>query len=205
MKHTVFLRFMKQTSQHPVYSKNVIEFVTVVAEYCSFLENSNQQETKSFLEKMTKIIPLLYLKTSLLPAFDTILEEEIQQFVTEDEYEFVRGQVIAVIGQYDEYLEVFHPDMQYSDSPVLATVSEDLSDVYQDLKDMIANFQSADFQIMNDALANCIEHFQNFWGQKLLNALRALHNILYSGADFEDSGKEEKESDDDFFSVNEHL
>ena len=196
---------MKQTSEHPVYSKNVIEFVTVAAEYCSFLENSNQQDTKSFLEKMTKIIPLLYLKTSLLPAFDAMLDETIQQFVSEDEYEFVRQQVIAVIGQYDEYLEVFHPDMQYSDSPVLATISEDLADVYQDLKDMIANFQSADLQIMNDALANCVENFRNFWGQKLLNALRALHSVLYSGAGFDDSGEEKENVEDDLFSIDGHL
>ena len=171
---------MKQTSQHPVYSKNVIEFVTVAAEYCSFLENSNQQDIKSFIEKMTKIIPLLYLKTLLLPSFDADLEETIEQFVSEEEYEFIRRQTLDVIGQYDEYLEVFHPDMQYSDSPVLASISEDLADVYQDLKDMIANFQSADLQIMNDTLSNCTENFRNFWGQKLLNALRALHNVLYS-------------------------
>ena len=172
----------KQESQHPVYSKNVVEFVTVAAEYCSFLENSNQQDTRSFIEKMTKIIPLIYLKTSLLPSFEMMLEEEvIEQFVSEEEYEFIRQQIRDVIGQYDEYLEVFHPDMQYSDSPVLASISEDLTDVYQDLKDMIANFQSADLQIMNDALANCEENFRNFWGQKLINALRALHNVLYSG------------------------
>jgi len=172
---------MKEKSQHPVYSKNVIEFVTVAAEYCSFLENSNQQDTKSFIEKMTKIIPLLYLKASLLPSFKTTLEEEvIEQFVTEEEYEFIRQQTINVIGQYDEYLEVFHPDMQYSDSPVLASISEDLADVYQDLKDMAGNFRSADLRIMNDALVACEENFRNFWGQKLLNALRALHNVLYS-------------------------
>ncbi len=139
---------MKQTPEHPVYSKNVIEFITVSAEYCSFLENSNQQDRRSFIEKMTKIIPLLYLKTSLLPAFDRMLDEAIQQFVSENEYEFVRRQVVSVVGRYDEYLEVFHPDMQYSDSPVLATISEDLADVYQDLKDMIANFQLADLPIM---------------------------------------------------------
>ena len=184
----------KQASQHPVHSKNVVEFVTVAAEYCSFLENSNQQDTRSFIEKMTKIIPLLYLKASLLPSFETMLEEEvIEQFVSEEEYEFIRQQIMNVIGQYDEYLEVFHPDMQYSDSPVLASISEDLADVYQDLKDMIANFQSADLQIMNEALANCKENFRNFWGQKLINALRSLHNVLYSGADFEDS-EEDNES-----------
>ena len=174
---------MKQTSQHPVYSKNVIEFVTVAAEYCSFLENSNQQDNRSFIEKMTKIIPLLYLKASLLPSFDADLEETIEQFVSEEEYEFIRQQIMNVIGQYDEYLEVFHPDMQYSDTPVLASISEDLTDVYQDLKDMAGNFRSAELPVMNEALVNCEENFRNFWGQKLLNALRALHNVLYSVLD----------------------
>ena len=170
---------MKQKAQHPVYSNNVIEFVTVAAEYCAFLENSNQYDAGVFVEKMTKIIPLLYLKTSLLPPLDATLEENIEQYVSEEDYEFIRSQVVNIIGQYDEYLEVFHPDMKYSDSPVLANISEDLADVYQDLKDMIANFQSADLRIMNDALANCKENFRNFWGQKSLNALRALHNVLF--------------------------
>ncbi len=184
----------KQESQHPVYSKNAVEFITVAAEYCSFLENSGQQNAKSFVDKTTKILPLLYLKASLLPSFESELEEVIEQFVSEEEYEFVRQQIINIIGQYDEYLEVFHPDMQYSDSPVLASISEDLTDIYQDLKDMIANFQSADLRIMNDALANCQENFRNFWGQKSVNALRALHNLLYSGVDLEDS----EEKDEDF-------
>lgn len=197
----------KQESQHPVYSKNVIEFVTVAAEYCSFLENSNQQDSKSFIEKMTKILPLLYLKTSLLPLFEADSDEITERFVTENQYEYIRQQIVNVIGQYDEYLEVFHPDMQYSDSPILASISEDLTDIYQDLKDMIVNFQSANLQIMNDALANCEENFRHFWGQKLLNALRALHNVLYSGADLENPDEPDKsefifpqeEKEDDFF------
>jgi len=174
----------KQKLQHPIYSNHVVEFITVAAEYCSFLENAGQQEAKPFLEKITKIIPLLYLKTSLLPAFENMSEEAMEQFVSEEEYEYVHQQIKQVIGQYDEYLEVFHPDMQYSDNPILATISEDLSDVYQDLKDTIFNFQSADLSIMNDSLADCKENFGNSWGQKLINALRALHNLLYSEADW---------------------
>ena len=77
--------------------------------------------------------------------------------------------------------------MQFSDSPILAYISEDLSDIYQDLKDMIENLQSAELQIMNDALFNCKENFIEFWGQKLLNSLRALHNILYSDLYTDDS------------------
>jgi len=170
---------MKKT-EHPVHSKNVVEFITVAAEYCLFLENSQQEDTRSFIEKITKIIPLLYLKASLLPPFEPVSDDSLEYFISEEEYNLIRQQIIELIGQYDEYLEVFHPDMPYSDTPILAFISEDLADIYQHLKDMVTNFQSADLQIMNDVLAICSENFRFDWGQKSVNALRALHNVLYS-------------------------
>ena len=169
-----------EKKQHPVHSKNVIEFITVAAEYCLFLENSTQENTLSFIDKIIKIIPLLYLKTLLLPPLEPALYETLNQFISEEEYNLIHRQIIDLIGQYDEYLEVFHPDMPYSDTPILASISEDLADIYQNLKDTVTNFQSADLQIMNDVLAICKENFQHYWGQKSLNALRALHNVLYS-------------------------
>lgn len=189
----------KNKVQHPVYSNNVIEFVTVAAEYCAFLEKCGSIDTRAFLEKMTKIAPLLYLKVSMLPNFDECSDFEIRQFVTEDEYEFIHEQVSSAIGQFDEYLEVFHPDMQYSDTPVIAYISEDLTDIYQDLKDMIANFQSAELEIMNDALLNCSTNFKEYWGQKLLNATKAMHNVLYTAdldADNNNSLQKQEDLDD---------
>ncbi|MBP5456204.1 MAG: DUF5063 domain-containing protein [Paludibacteraceae bacterium] len=177
---------MERIEQHPIYSNKVIEFVTVAAEYCSIMEKCEGCGTKSFFDKMTKLLPLLYLKTSLLPDLEEESEDDIQSFVTEEEYEYTQEQVRSVIGQYDEYLEVFTPDMQYSDSPILSHISEDLTDVYQDLKDMVANFQTANQAIMNDSILICKQNFESFWGQKSLNALRAMHNVLYSGADLEE-------------------
>lgn len=170
----------KETEQHPIYSKNVIEFVTVAAEYCSFLEKAEQYEIKPFVDKMTKLLPLLYLKAALLPDLVSASEDDMPQFVTEEEYEYEHGLLLEKIGRYDEYLEVFNSDMQYSDTPVVASISEDLTDMYQDLKDMVANFQRADLNIMNDAILKCKDNFKEFWGQKSLNALRALHNVLYT-------------------------
>lgn len=182
--------YMERVEQHPIYSNKVIDFVTVAAEYCSFMEKCEGCGTKSFFDKMTKLLPLLYLKTSLLPDLEEESEDDIQSFVTEEEYEYTQEQVRNVIGQYDEYLEVFTPDMQYSDSPILSHISEDLTDIYQDLKDMVANFQSANQAIMNDSILICKQNFESFWGQKSLNALRAMHNVLYSGAELEEEESE---------------
>ncbi len=188
--------------QHPVYDKNTIEFVTVAAEYCAFLESCRRYNSKSFFDKSVKLLSLLYLKTSLLPNLEDSSFSDLQQFVTEASYENIRQNITCLTGQYDEYLEVFQEDMQYSDTPIVAYISEGLADVYQDLKDMISNFQSADIQIMNDALRDCKDNFQAYWGQKALNTLRAMHNVLYADIDWEDDDQSTDNYDDSDLETN---
>lgn len=172
---------------HFVYSKSVIEFVTVAAETCLFFEHATEFTKVDFVHKTVKMLPLLYLKASLIETPQAVYDDQTERFVTEEDYQFVREQLEQLLGSDDSYLEVFHPDMALSDTPIAAFVSENLADVYQELKDFAANFQLGDVDIMNDALVACIEAFGEHWGQKLLNALRALHALRFS----DDFGQDE--------------
>jgi hypothetical protein len=169
-----------QLPDHIVYSKNVIEFVTVAAETCLFLEHSAEFSHDDFIQKAVKILPLLYLNASLIDIPQAVFDDAPEHFVNEEDYLFVREQLEQLLGNDDSYLEVFHPDMAMSDTPIAAFVSENLADIYQEMKDFAANYQLADTDIMNDALVACLEAFGEHWGQKLLNALRALHAIRFS-------------------------
>ena len=175
---------------HIVYSPAVIDFVTVAAETCLFLENATEQTREDFIIKSVKILPLLYLKASLLEIPEPVFDDQPERFVTEEDYLYVKEQVEQMLGADDSYLEVFHPDMALSDTPIAAFVSENVADIYQELKDFAANYQTADHDVMNDALVVCLEAFTEHWGQKLLNALRALHALRYSDS----FGAEETES-----------
>ncbi len=169
-----------QLPDHIVYSKNVIEFVTVAAETCLFLEHSTDFSKTDFIRKSLKLFPLLYLKTTLVDAPEPVFDDIPETFVTEEDYLFVKEQLEHIMGADDSYLEVFHPDMAISDTPIAAFISENLADIYQELKNFAANYQLAETDIMNDALATCLEAFAEHWGQKLLNAMRALHSIRFS-------------------------
>lgn len=170
---------MEQTSQ-VIFDKNSIEFVTVAAEYCAFVERARHTERKAFVDTALKILPLLYLKASLIPECEMIGEGDLEIIVTEEDYELVRRAVADVLGSQDDYLEVFLPDMVYSDTPIKKCISEDLADIYQDLKDFIGVFQSGLNETMNDSLYVCKEHFAEFWGQRLVNTMRALHDVKYN-------------------------
>ena len=180
-----------QLPDHIVYSKKVIEFVTVAAETCLFLEHANEFTKTDFVQKSIKILPLLYLDASLLDIPDSVFEEIPERFVNEEDYQYVHELLEQLLGSDDSYLEVFHPDMALSDTPIAAFVSENLADIYQELKDFAANYQLGDIDIMNDALVACLDAFGEHWGQKLLNALRALHALRFSeGFGLEDTDNE---------------
>jgi len=165
---------------HIVYSPQVIDFVTVAAETCLFLEHTTDFSREEFVSRGAKMLALLYLKTSMLEIPERVYEDMTERFVSEEEYNDVKGQLELLLGEKDSYLETFHPDMSLSDTPIAAFISENLTDVYQELKDFAANYQLADTDVMNDALVTCLETFGEHWGQKTLNALRALHSIRYS-------------------------
>ena len=65
-----------------------------------------------------------------------------------------------------------------------AYISEGLADIYQELKDLAAAFQTGEEAIMHDAVVACREAFAAHWGQKLLAVMRALHSLSHS--DIED-------------------
>lgn len=193
---------MKKESQ-VIFDKNVIEFVTVAAEYCAFLERAGQMPRKTFVDTILKILPLLYIKASMLPDCELLGDETPENYVTEDIYEAMRTELASLLGEQDDYLEVFTQDMIYSDTPIRKTISEDLADIYQDIKDFIFVFKLGLNETMNDALYLCKENFGNIWGQKLVNTLRALHDIKYNSNnedenDDVDNPDTENEENDDF-------
>ena len=184
---------MKKESQ-VIFDKNVIEFVTVAAEFCAFLERAESMKRSTFVDTTLKILPLLYLKASMLPKCEMIGDESPETYVTEEIYEVLRINLASILAEKDDYLEVFLPDMAYSDEPIKKNISEDLADIYQDIKDFIFVFQLELNETMNDSLAICQENFGLLWGQKLVNTMRALHDVKYSPkARGEDEEEEEYE------------
>jgi hypothetical protein len=170
---------LNKMENNPVFDKNTVEFVTVAAEYCAFIVKSGEKERSEFLDVLSKLIPLLYLKASMLPEM-TPEGLYLEESVTEPEYDRLRLSLSALLADADDYLEVFVEEMKYSDTPVRKCISEDLSDIYQALKNFICSYRSGLDDIMREALAVCIEGFRTYWGQTLTNTLRAIHSVKYS-------------------------
>ena len=163
-----------------VLSKQTEDFVRTALEFCALVEKPEQSGREFFINNMIKILPLLYLKVSIIPPIEENYDSDLTTKVSEALYNKVEESVSQLLGVDNFYLETFHPDIRLSDSPVAVKISEDLADIYQDLGNFIAVFKDGQKETMNDSLFLCVLNFKNYWGQHLLNALRALHYIKYN-------------------------
>jgi hypothetical protein len=182
------------TNTDPVYSRNVIEFVAVANEFCKYTEHASELKGDELLKILQRILPLMYLKASLLPKLDPFFEDGNEKFVTESDWNNINEIFKEKFGTANDYLEVFDERISNTEGSLAASISEDMADIYQDMKDFLLLYQTGTGEVMNDALWECRMNFENFWGQKLVNSMRAIHKFIYSG---EEIGKVEKKDETD--------
>lgn len=180
---------MTEKTQNKVYTKNVIEFITIAKEYCAFVEDAGKLSTKLFLQQSQMLLPLLYLKTSMLPKFEPISEESNEKFVSENDWNYIKNKIAGLLGKMDVFVQIIEPIMQFEDDAINVSLSEIFTDIYQDLRDTISIFAMGDENMMNDALWECISNFEQYWGQRTIIALSAIHNINYGAKDISDDNE----------------
>jgi hypothetical protein len=170
---------MEEELNKIVYSKNTIEFVTVAKEFCTFVENATELDGKTFVDKTLKLLSLLYLKALLLPNAEQLNEEGNEKFVTEFDWQFIKNGIASILDEKDTYLDFFDSEMNETPEPVTSSISENLADVYQDLKDFLEIYKLGNDNLSNDAIFECTENFKNFWGYRIVNTIRILHLINF--------------------------
>ena len=163
-----------------VYKDSTIAFVTAAVQTCLLIEQAGEMQREELTEQLLRLLPILYLRTRLLESGEMMMDEEPQRFVTEEDYNLTLIRIRDIFGSDDAYLDVFVDQGVYTDEVQTMYISEGLADIYQELKDMAASFQTEKEPIMNDAVILCREAFDEHWGQKLLAVMRALHALTHS-------------------------
>ncbi len=173
--------FLKRNMQedYSFFDKNVIEFVRVSAEYCNTIDNLSSLDKQQFIDRMLKLLPLLYLKAEMLQLEESENDVMLETFVSEVHYNHVLNQVASLLAEDDRYIEVFTAGIEFSEEGVAQDISEQIADIYQDLKNLICRFQGGLQEVMKASVEETVSSYRAYWGQRLVNALRALHHVKY--------------------------
>lgn len=87
------------------------------------------------------------------------------------------------MGADDLYLEVFEEDMKYSDTPIAASISESLADLFQVLYNFVETIKNSPQTMIDVALVAIKDDFASYWSQILCNVLRPLNQLSHSIGD----------------------
>jgi hypothetical protein len=173
-----FINSMSNNSQDQIYSKNVIEVITIANEVCIFLEEIDKYEKQFICLYLQKILPLLYLKGALLPDVQVSSDEANDRFVTQEQWESVYDAMKKILGKDDSFLFINYITKQ-NDEPEKGSIAEFLADIYQDLKDFLLLYQKNTLASRENAVHSCKVLFEEHWGEKLINIHKAIHILLY--------------------------
>jgi len=172
------IKKMAEQEKQLVYSKGVLEMITVANEYCLFVESAEKYSKEIILDYLQKICPLLYLKGSLLPDIKISDENANERYLTEENWLKIFNILREKFDNSDEYWELLEDEIE-GVKPIKARLSDNFADVYQDLKDFILLYQKNTIAAKENAVMECKKQFGNHWGERIIKAHKIIHDIIY--------------------------
>ena len=161
-----------------VKSRPVLEMLTVANDFTLFIEKAEEYTREQILTYLQRVIPAIYLKASLLPEIIVSDEEAIEHYVTEEQWESVFNTIREKLGQEDVFYFIDLHERTQQDA-ILASIAENITDIYQDLKDFLLLIQKPQQAFQENAVRECRYLFQTRYGYKLVHCHTAIHYLLF--------------------------
>lgn len=162
-------------------TRRLIEIVDLSNSFCAICQEAIEFTKQEFTDRALDLLPRLYWNFFDLQSNGVLLGEYdyFSSYVDEELYEEIRGKISSVMGSDDMFLETFEEDMQYSDTPISASISEGMADIFQSLFNFVHLVKDSEGEQLEEAFINCKDEFENYWSQTLCNIMKAFNNVKY--------------------------
>lgn len=169
-------------------SPAALALTSLSLEYSKIVASAAESDPKTFLREILRYLPRLYTTIIDIRPYETETEPEetgvIYDTVTEDQYEDARMAMTRVLGEYDMYLDTPAEQMQYSDTPVAVSLSEQLADIFQATADFASTMAQITPDMVPDAVSEMKYRFNSYLSGTICRALAAA-NYIYFNASFD--------------------
>ncbi len=150
----------------------VADFVAEARPFCALVESEKASEAKGFEKECLTVLLRLYHRLLLLPRVDPN-EPEIPEHISGEEWQAVRERTAERI-EHDQYWGVFEPFAEKKTDPICGYVSDDLADIWQEVKMGLSAFDSGKPNCVESAVWHWRFGFGSHWGYHVAGAIRAL-------------------------------
>jgi hypothetical protein len=159
-------------------------FISTAQRYCLLLEHP-VRDRDAWLADLLATLSTLYAAAPILREFGTPGEDKdlpANFKLTNDDWHALYRHLQAVLGNDAHYVAFFNPVQAdpLKDRPTQGDLADDLADIYRDLKPGLTAWNTGDDAFLHHILFDWLEiGYRHHWGRHAVDALRALHWIVY--------------------------
>jgi len=152
-------------------------FSAKARQYCAFVEDTRATNSWIFAQAcLTEALGLYHLALRLpevAPARGDLLEG-----INHEDWTVVRENLARRISR-DLYWMVFEPLVSEPPEPVVGSLTDDLADIWRDLKPGVEAIGSGTTDSIRDVVWHWRSSFESHWGNHAVSAIGALHALCF--------------------------
>lgn len=158
---------------HDDLSAHVTNFADRAHTYCKTIDRKGDSPLGEWLLSVQVALADVYHAALLLPDIAPATADIAN---TERDSRSLFENLRHYLGEHDVYRMVWDP-LDLEDEPILAHLSDDLSDVYWDLKEGVDLIESGAHPA--DVIWHWQENLRMHWGRHAVDALRVIHSLRF--------------------------
>jgi hypothetical protein len=155
------------------------QFVKLARKYLALIDGLPGPSAHEFLSQCAILLPQLYYLGQQLPDVELPDGDPLDE--NQKPIESPMGKIMSLLGKYDRYCEVFDPI--FDNQAITTHLSDDLSDIYTDLKRPLVKYDSGEEPNQRIAIWEWAFHLKIHWGNHLVDALRPIHSLVHDHLD----------------------
>ena len=159
-------------------SEEVKSFINVANKYCNLIEERDKYTEVEIYQVAYQLLPQLCLYAMQLPEIDRCpyYEERISHSVWQKLYEQLKQKLKQSSKGYHEIYDPWDPN---NTRPVVASLSDDLADIFSDIFPGLRDFDASSAALRRGIVWGWKFSYEFHWGDHATMAFRSIHWLLY--------------------------
>lgn len=154
-------------------------YFTKLKDFIEFIEENNEKDLSSFLEKLRQSLVSIYFVGFSLPKNLVRSNDDYPNYINPNQLRDIINHLKELLKDSRYYWEVFNPiDDLDNKIAVCGDLIDDIEDIYCDIKNSLLLYQYYTTEAKNSALWLLDFQFKSHWGDHCINAIRACHYLL---------------------------
>jgi hypothetical protein len=156
-------------------SSSAQEFSNTVREYCKFIEEDDTTQSRDYALRCLQLLLTLHSQGLRLPELKAGRSED---GIGMEQWKAIRDRIASKLDR-DCYSMIFEPFDEFP-VPILASLSDDLGDIWKDLKEGLVQFDLGTKPGTENAVWMWRFGLEYHWGtHHSAHAIGALHDLLF--------------------------